>query len=114
MIFPIREKELLHHYSPVRVTRCSVSMRGTDDELHTAEFDAISLFDAANQGIKKWSVVWWYSTDQPVEVVNGEQRWCVDQIAVKKWRNKNRHSASAERETRRNEIAEKAKASGAS
>jgi hypothetical protein len=96
------------------VKRCSVSIRGTDDEIHTAEFDAQSFFDAANQGIKKWCVFWWYSADQPVGVVSDENRWCVDQIAVKKWRNKNRHSASAERETRRNEITEKAKSSGAS
>jgi hypothetical protein len=76
------------------VRRCSVSIRGKDNEIRTAEFDFESLFHAAEQGILQWCLYSWFSEDQPIEVVRGEQRWTIDQQTVRKWRAKQAGSSS--------------------
>jgi hypothetical protein len=72
--------------NPFRCFRCSVSVRGQDEQVHTAEFEAAGLFHAAEQGILQWCLYSWFLEDQPIEVRSGKNSWRVDQKQVRKWR----------------------------
>ena len=70
------------------VRRCSVSVHGTDKQLHTLNFDAASLYAAADQAIKSFCKYWWFDFELPLEVIAGDQSWRVDQEKVRRWRTK--------------------------
>jgi hypothetical protein len=56
-----------------RMRRCVVSMKGKDNQLHSLETDATSLFAAVYEGVCCRSRLWWYSGDAVIEVQAGEQ-----------------------------------------
>lgn len=59
---------------PVQVRRCTVSIRGKDGELHTKTVDATSLFDAADEVIRDWNRLWWWSSSSLIEIESGPDR----------------------------------------
>jgi hypothetical protein len=67
------------------VRSCLVSTLGKNGELHQAEIEATRLFDAADQAIKNWNPLWWFS-DSDISIQCGESNWCVSQASVREWR----------------------------
>jgi hypothetical protein len=53
------------------VRRCTVSIRGKDGELHCKTVDATSLFDAADEVIRDWNRLWWWSSSSPIQIESG-------------------------------------------
>jgi hypothetical protein len=51
--------------------RCTVSMVGQDGQIQTIEVEASSVFDAAAQATRCWSMLWWYRSDAVIEVRAG-------------------------------------------
>jgi hypothetical protein len=39
---------------------------GKDGQAHTKEVDATSLFDAADEVIRDWNRLWWWSSSSPI------------------------------------------------
>jgi hypothetical protein len=61
-------------------------MRGTDGEIHSATLEATSVFHAADQAIRRWSMFWWFSPDAPITAQSGEDKWTVAQERIRRWR----------------------------
>lgn len=57
--------------------RCIVTILGKDRLTRTIEVAAESLFHADDQGIRQWSMFWWYPADGTIEVSAGERKWTV-------------------------------------
>lgn len=64
---------------------CTVSIKGEDDQLHSVETDAESLFEAAYAGVQQWAKLWWYAADSVIEVRSGDQLWRVRAGRVSAW-----------------------------
>jgi hypothetical protein len=45
--------------------------------MHSVETDAESLFAAAHEAVRQWSMLWWFSSEALIEVRSGEHRWHV-------------------------------------
>jgi hypothetical protein len=72
--------------------RVSVSVVGKDGEIHTKHVDATSLFDAADEVIRDWNRLWWWSSSAVIEVASENDRWKVNQATVRKWRAERRRN----------------------
>jgi hypothetical protein len=81
---PLANKRRICYSVPVR--RCTVSIRGKDGELHSKTVDATSLFDAADEIIRDWNRLWWWSSSSLIEIESGDDHWRVSQDRVRKWR----------------------------
>jgi hypothetical protein len=47
---------------------CTVSVTSPQDgQTHTVEVTASSLFDAAAQAMRSWSMLWWYASDLVID-----------------------------------------------
>jgi hypothetical protein len=68
------------------VRHCTVSFVGKDGQTHKKEVDATSLFDAADEVIRDWNRLWWWSSSSLIQVESGPDRWHVHQDSVRKWR----------------------------
>jgi hypothetical protein len=65
---------------------CTVSVTSPQDgRTHTVEVTASSLFDAAAQAMRSWSMLWWYASDLVIEVRCGDLRWRVRADRVQAW-----------------------------
>lgn len=64
---------------------CVVQMQGKD-KIHTLTLEASSVFDAANQAMEKWSLLWWFDPEAVIKVQCCEERWSVSQERVRRWR----------------------------
>ena len=60
-------------------------MWGRDNQWHSLETEATSLFTAAYAGISEWNRFEWYRPDEMIEVRSGEQRWYVRARRVSAW-----------------------------
>ena len=76
-------KERRRYNAPVR--RCIVSIRGKDNQEHSIETEAESLFGAAYAGVQVWSKLWWFSSDLVIQVRAGEKEWCVTARRATAW-----------------------------
>lgn len=66
---------------------CTVQFVGTDNQTHTETVEASSLFDAANQAMKRVSQLWWWNPAAPITVqVNGTERRVLPGKVIE-WRN---------------------------
>jgi len=78
-------------------------MRGKDDQLHSIETDAESVFEAAYEGLHDWARLWWYSPDSIIEVRSGGDCWRVRPRRAAEWyaQQRDEGSAAAQRFTSR-------------
>jgi hypothetical protein len=67
------------------VRRCIVSIGGKDNQDHSIETDAESLFGAAYAGVQVWSMLWWFSPDSVIQVRAGAKEWCVTARRATAW-----------------------------
>lgn len=65
--------------------RCVVSLKGKDDQLHSIETEATSVFAAAHAGISDWSTFWWYDIEGIIDVRSGDRLWRVRARRVSEW-----------------------------
>jgi hypothetical protein len=61
-------------------------MKGEDGQLHTLEYDAASLFDAADKAIYDWHRLWWFTSDADLEIKSGGEQWRVSQERLRESR----------------------------
>jgi len=78
-----KAKERQRYNAPVR--RCIVSIRGKDNQEHSIETEAESLFGAAYAGVQVWSKLWWFSSDSVIQVRDGTKEWCVEALRATAW-----------------------------
>jgi hypothetical protein len=52
---------------------------------HKKEVDATSLFDAADEVVRDWHRLWWWSSSSLIQIESGSDRWQVSQASVRKW-----------------------------
>jgi hypothetical protein len=71
----------------------SNSIRGKDGELHSKTVDATSLFDTADEVIRDWNRLWWWSSSSLIQIESGQDRWRVNQATVRKWRTARKRSS---------------------
>jgi hypothetical protein len=50
------------------------------------EGDATSLFDVADEVIRDWNPLWWWSSSSLIQIESGPDRSQVNQGTVRKWR----------------------------
>jgi hypothetical protein len=61
-------------------------VKGKDGKPHSLTVGASSLFQAAQQGIEAWSLLWWFDPEALIMVQVSDQRWTVRQDNVRQWR----------------------------
>jgi hypothetical protein len=75
------------HYANTRRSDTLFWMKGKDGNTHSLTVGASSLFQAAQQGIEAWSLLWWFDPEELITVQVGDQRWAVRQGNVRRrWR----------------------------
>ena len=65
---------------------CTVSVIGRDRQTHTLEVHATSLFDAVDQAMQQWALLWWCTGDELAEVRFPGGSWKVSFERVRAWR----------------------------
>lgn len=66
--------------------QCTVSVVGCDRKTHTLEVEATSLFDAVDQAVQRWALLWWYRHQTFAAVRAGERIWKVNLEVMWVWR----------------------------
>jgi hypothetical protein len=64
---------------------CSVEIKGTDGKNHLLTIDAASAFDAVNQAIQRWSMLWWWDPDVVAIVKRNDESWNISVKQVIRW-----------------------------
>jgi hypothetical protein len=54
--------------------------------LYSKTVDATSLFEACDTAMNDWSKLWWWPSWALLEIEAGDDRWKVNQAAIRKWR----------------------------
>ena len=69
-------------------------MTGKDNQVHSIHVEAEGLFDAAYQGIREWSMLWWFSGDALIDVKADADHWRVRARRVAAWYSEQFHKRS--------------------
>jgi hypothetical protein len=69
----------------VSVRSCIVTIVGHDGKLHTDEFWAGTIFDAADKAIQSWNRLSWFG-DSDIEIEDCNGHWRVNQSTMQQWR----------------------------
>lgn len=63
--------------------RARVTVTDPDGQLHVEEVNATSLFDAARQASRGWSMLWWWQRDLILTVEVAGKTWRVSAERVR-------------------------------
>jgi hypothetical protein len=79
-LIPAHEKS-----NDASVRSCIVTILGHNGKLHTDEFWASTIFDAADKAIQSWNRLSWFS-DSDIEIEDCNGHWRVNQSTMQQWR----------------------------